>query len=52
MGAYKGNRGWKPCLAAKGFQGPDSKAGLVETSGRVGLRSSHLQVASMSVLEK
>ena len=32
--------------AAKGFQDPDLKAGVLDTSGCVSLRSSHLQVIS------
>ena len=38
----------KARLVAKGFQDPDSKNGLVETSGCVSLRSSHLQVIPLS----
>ena len=40
----------KARLAAKGFQDPDLKDGLVETSGCVSLRSSHLQVISLSAI--
>ena len=32
----------------KGFRDPDLKDGIVETSGRVGIRSFHLQVISIS----
>lgn len=32
---------------AKGYQGPDLGDGSVDTSGRVRLRSSHLQVISL-----
>ena len=39
-------------LVAKGFQDPDLTEGLVDTSGCVSLRSSHLQVASLSALNK
>ena len=39
-------------LVAKGFQDPDLKLGLMDTSGCVSLRSSHLQVASLSALCK
>ena len=39
-------------LVAKGFQDPDLKDGLVETSGCVGLRSSHLQVISPSAIRQ
>ena len=38
--------------AAKGFQGPELKAGLVDVSGCVSLRSSHLQVVPISALQK
>ena len=37
---------------AKGFQDPDLQEGLVDTSGCVALRSSHLQVISLSALKK
>ena len=37
---------------AKGFQDPDLKEGLVEASGCVSLRSSHLQVISLSAIRK
>ena len=39
-------------IAAKGFQDPDLKEGLVETSGCVSLRSSHLQVVSLSAIRQ
>ena len=42
----------KARLVAKGFQDPDLAEGLVDTSGCVSLRSSHLQVASLSALNK
>ena len=42
----------KARLVAKGFQDPDLTEGLVDTSGCVSLRSSHLQVASLSALNK
>ena len=42
----------KARLVAKGFQDPDLTEGLVDTSGCVSLRSSHLQVASLSALKK
>ena len=38
--------------AAKGFQDPELKAGLVDVSGCVSLRSSHLQVVSLSALQE
>ena len=41
----------KARLAAKGFQDPDLQEGLVDTSGCVSLRSSHLQVISLSALK-
>ena len=34
--------------AAKGYRGPDSKAGPVGTSGGAGLRSSHVRAVSLS----
>ena len=37
-------------LLATGYRGPDLKDGLVETSGCVSLRSSRLQVVSLSAL--
>ena len=37
-------------LVAKGHEGPDLKEGLVETSGGVSLRPSHLQVISLAAL--
>ena len=37
-------------LAAKGFQDPNLKDGLVETSGCVSLRSSHHQVISLNAI--
>ena len=42
----------KARLAAKGFQGPDSHEGLVDTSGCVSLRSSHFKVISLSAIRK
>ena len=42
----------KARLVAKGFQDPDLQAGLVDTSGCVCLRTSHLQVISPSALKK
>ena len=39
-------------LVARGFQDPDLAAGLVDTSSCVSLRSSHLQVISLSALKK
>ena len=42
----------KARLVAKRFQDPDLTEGLVDTSGCVSLRSSHLQVASLSALNK
>ena len=42
----------KARLVAKGFQDPDLTEGLVDTSGCVSLRSSHLQVISLSALQK
>ena len=44
------NRDAKARLAAKGFQGPDLKAGLAEAWARVSLRSSRPHVASTSAL--
>ena len=37
---------------AEGFQDPDMKEGLMETSGCVSLRSSHLQVVSLSAVRQ
>ena len=42
----------KARLVAKGFQDPDLTEGPVDTSGCVSLRSSHLQVVSLSALNK
>ena len=42
----------KARLVAKGFQDPDSAEGLVDIPGCVSLRSSHLQVAALSDLDK
>ena len=42
----------KARLVAKGFQDPDLKEGLVDTSGCVSLRSSHLQLVSLSAIRK
>ena len=36
---------------AKGFQGPDLRVGVVDTSGCVRLRSSHLQVISLCAIK-
>ena len=48
----EGEKCVKARLAAKGFQDPDLKDGLVETSGCVSLRSSRLQVISLSAIRK
>ena len=42
----------KARLVAKGFQDPDLEEGLVDTSGRVSLRSPRLQVVSLSAMRK
>ena len=42
----------KARLVAKGFRDPALKDGLVDTSGCVSLRPSHLQVISLSALKK
>ena len=42
----------KARLVAKGYQDPDLQEGLVETSGSVSLRSSHLQVISLAALRR
>ena len=39
-------------LVAKGYQDPDLRKGLVDTSGCVSLRSSHLQVISLRLIKK
>ena len=46
----EGEKCAKARLAAEGFQGPDLKDGLVETSGCVSLRSSRLRVISLSAI--
>ena len=48
----EGKRTVKARLVARGFQGPDLADGLVDTSSCVSLRSSHLQVISLSALKK
>ena len=48
----EGKRTVKARLVARGFQDPDLAAGLVDTSSRVSVRSSHLQVISLSALKK
>ena len=47
-----GRKTAKARLVAKGFQDPDLQEGLVDTSGCVSLRSSHLQVISLSAIKK
>ena len=47
-----GKKDVKACLVAKGRQDPDVGDGLVETSGCVSLRSSHLRVISLGALKK
>ena len=47
-----GKRTVKARLVARGFQDPDLAAGLVDTSSCVSLRSSHLQVISLSALKQ
>ena len=42
----------KACRATKEYQEPNLKDGLVETSGCVGLRVSHLQVLSLGALKE
>ena len=48
----EGRRTEKARLVARGSQDPDLAAGLVDTSSCVSLRSSHLQVISLSALKK
>ena len=48
----EGRRTVKARLVARGFQDPDLAEGLVDTSSCVSLRSSHLQVISLSALKK
>ena len=48
----EGQKTVKVALAAPGFPGPDLAKGLVDTSSRVSLRSSHLQVNSLGALKK
>ena len=50
--SLEGKRAEKARLAARGFQDPDLAAGLVDTSSCLSLRSSHLQVISLSALKK
>ena len=47
-----GEKGGKARLVAKSHQGPDLRGGSVGTSGRVSLRSLHLQVIPPGALEK
>ena len=47
-----GCRAVKARLVARGFQDPDLAEGLVDTSSCVALRSSHLQVISLSALKR
>ena len=47
-----GKRAAKDRWVARGFQGPDLAEGLVDTSSCVSLRSSHLQVISLSAQKK
>ena len=47
-----GEKRAKPRLMAEGYQDLDPKNGPVETSGRVSLRSPHLQVVSLRALGK
>ena len=47
-----GRRAVKARLAARGFQDPVLAAGLVDTSSCVSLRSSHIQVISLSARKK
>ena len=48
----EGKRTVKARLVARGFQDPDLVEGLVDASSCVSLRSSHLQVISLSALKK
>ena len=48
----EGKKCVKARLVAKCFQGPDLKDGLVDSSGCVSLRSSHLQVAPLSAIRQ
>ena len=48
----EGKKCVKARLVAEGFQDPDQKEGLVDTSGCVSLRSSHLQVVSLSAIRR
>ena len=48
----EGKRTVKARLVARGFQDPDLAAVLADTSSCVSLRSSHLQVISLSALKK
>ena len=50
--ALEGKRTVKARLVARGLQDPDLAEGLVDTSSCVSIRSSHLQVISLSALKK
>ena len=45
-----GKKRVKARLEAKGFQDPDLKGEMLDTSGRVSFRSSHLQAISLSAI--
>ena len=47
-----GKKSVEACPVAKGYQDPDLKDGNVDTSGRVTLRSNHLQVILLGALDK
>ena len=51
-GMADGKKRGEARVVAEGFQGPDLKGGLADTSGCVSLRSSHLQVVSLSAIRK
>ena len=50
--ALEGKRTLKARLVSRGFKDPDLAEGLADTSSCVSLRSSHLQVISLSALKK
>ena len=47
-----GRKSIKARLVAKGYQDPHLRGGIVDTPGRVSIRSSHLQMISLRAIEK
>ena len=52
LGMVDGKESVEARLVATGYQDPDLKDSNVDTSGRVSLRSSHLQVISLGAIRK